>query len=249
MLATFCLRLACGLIASLPVLASNRVPPRFFRVQYLAALGLLTVAGFFLRDLADVRFWCVLGVSMLACFAGSVVWHVEGYPGQRLVLILANIALLSALLLGAQVVRGTRHSSWLMIDDVTSAAVLGAATSAMLMGHSYLIAPAMSLSPLYRLLGALGTALLARAILACLGLYWWTGRQAAGKVETEILLWLAIRWIIGLFGPLTLGWLAWETARIRSTQSATGILYVVVIFGFLGELSSQLLLEKTEFVP
>jgi hypothetical protein len=36
--------------------------------------------------------------------------------------------------------------------------------------------------------------------------------------------------------------MAWESAKIRSTQSATGILYVVVIFCFLGELSSQLLL-------
>ena len=35
--------------------------------------------------------------------------------------------------------------------------------------------------------------------------------------------------------------MAWRTARIRSTQSATGILYVVVIFCFLGELTSQLL--------
>jgi hypothetical protein len=42
--------------------------------------------------------------------------------------------------------------------------------------------------------------------------------------------------------------MAWETARIRSTQSATGILYVVVILSFLGELTSQLLREKTGFV-
>ena len=46
-------------------------------------------------------------------------------------------------------------------------------------------------------------------------------------------------------GPLALGWMAWETAKIRSTQSATGILYVVVILCFLGELTSQLLLGKT----
>jgi len=39
--------------------------------------------------------------------------------------------------------------------------------------------------------------------------------------------------------------MALETARIRSTQSATGILYVVVILVFLGELTSQLLGEKT----
>jgi hypothetical protein len=62
-----------------------------------------------------------------------------------------------------------------------------------------------------------------------------------------MLLWLGVRWIIGLVLPLVLCWLAWETIRIRSTQSATGILYVVVILCFLGELTSQLLLERTGY--
>jgi hypothetical protein len=39
--------------------------------------------------------------------------------------------------------------------------------------------------------------------------------------------------------------MAWQTARIRSTQSATGILYVAVIFCFLGELTGQLLWSST----
>jgi hypothetical protein len=248
MLATFCLRLACGLIAALLMLSPTQVPPRFFRVQYLTAMGLLAVAVFFLRDLADVRLWTLLIVSMLLSFTGSVVWHVDGHPGQRLVLVLANIALLGTLLVGGPAGRGDTDTPWPAVDDVASAAVLGAATSAMLMGHAYLIAPAMSLSPLYRLLRALGALLVARIILAALGLYWWTGRRAAGTLETEMVLWLSVRWIVGLVGPLVLGWMAWETARIRSTQSATGILYVVVILGFLGELTSQLLLEKTGFI-
>jgi hypothetical protein len=245
MLVTFCLRLASGLIGCLLVLDPSKVPPRFFRVQYLTALGLLGVAGFFLRDVADGRLWLLLALSALLAFAGSIIWHVDKHPGQRIVLILANLALVSTLVLGGQAERGGRDAPILVGDDVASAALLGAAVSAMLMGHSYLIAPAMSLSPLYRLLGAMGVALVARIGLACLGLYWWTGRQAADNLETETLLWLAVRWIIGLVGPLVLGWLAWETARLRSTQSATGILYVVVILGFLGELTSQLLLAKT----
>ena len=248
MLAIFCLRLACGLIAALLMLSPTQVPPRFFRVQYLTALALLAVAIFFLRDLADVRLWTLLAVSMLLAFAGSIVWHLDGHPGQRILLIMANVALLGTLLAGGLAGRGDKDTPWVAADDVLSAAVLGAATSAMLMGHAYLIAPAMSLSPLYRLLGALGAILLVRIILAGLGLYWWTGRHAAGTLETEMVLWLGVRWIIGLVGPLVLGWLAWETARIRSTQSATGILYVVVILGFLGELTSQLLLEKTGFI-
>ena len=57
-----------------------------------------------------------------------------------------------------------------------------------------------------------------------------------------------MRWLLGLIAPLVLGWMAWETARIRSTQSATGILYVVVIVCFLGELMSQLLRGKDRLI-
>jgi hypothetical protein len=248
MAATFCLRLACGLILSLLVLAPAQVPPRFFRVQYLSALGLVAVAAVFLRDVADRRLWLALAAAMLVTFMGSIIWHLRDHPGAGVVLVLANSALLFALLLGGQVGGSEQGAAWSRVDDLASAAVLGAAMSAMLMGHSYLIAPAMSLSPLYRLLGALGAALVVRVGLACLGLYWWTEGRTTANLETEMLLWLGVRWIIGLVGPLVLGWLAWETARMRSTQSATGILYVVVILGFLGELTSQLLLEKTGFI-
>jgi hypothetical protein len=253
MLATFCLRLAFGLIAALWVLPTALVPPRFFRVQYLTALGLLTVAGAFLGASgggADAEFglWLALGLSLAVSVAGSIVWHLDGHPGQGLILVLATSALAGALILGGHSTASDKDSAWLAADTLASAGVLGAATSAMLMGHSYLIAPAMSLSPLYRLLAALGATLAIRMILAGLGLYWWTGRPAPRNLETELLLWLSVRWVIGLVGPLVLGWMAWEAARIRSTQSATGILYVVVILGFLGELTSQLLWEKTGFI-
>jgi len=245
MLATFCLRLAWGLVASLMVLVPSQVPPRFFRVQYLTALGLLAVAGFFLRDNGNFLIWLALGLSMLIAYAGSIVWHVDGNPCHLVILILANLGLIGTLFLSSVPVIASQNT-WIPItDNFASAAVLGTATSAMLMGHSYLIAPTMSMSPLYRLLGALGVTLIIRIFLACLGLYWWTEGSSAGNLETEMLLWLVARWIIGLVGPLVLGWMAYETARIRSTQSATGILYVVVILVFLGELTSQLLFEKT----
>lgn len=248
MIATFCLRLAWGLIVALTLLPAQYVPPRFFRVQYLTALGLLAVAAFFLAPVANWSVWLALAASVLGAFIGSVIWHLDNSPGHRWVLGFCVLALGAALVLGGQATRGDRASPWLVADDVTSAAILGAATSAMLMGHSYLIAPAMSLTPLYRLLGALGVTLLGRIGLASVGLFRWTGEPGAGNLELETFLWLAARWILGFVGPLVLGWMAWETARIRSTQSATGILYVVVILGFLGELTSQLLLEKTGFI-
>jgi hypothetical protein len=111
----------------------------------------------------------------------------------------------------------------------------------MLMGHSYLIAPGMSLSPLLRLLGAFAVAVLAR--MAVDGFAFWraTLQHPLASLPSDTLLWLPVRWLVGFALPLVLGWVAWQSARIRSTQSATGILYVVVVFCFLGELTGLLL--------
>ena len=46
MAATFCLRLACGLIAVLPVLPTALVPPRFYRVQSFAKRVILGIGNF-----------------------------------------------------------------------------------------------------------------------------------------------------------------------------------------------------------
>jgi hypothetical protein len=102
----------------------------------------------------------------------------------------------------------------------------------------------MSLTPLLReLAGLLGAAALRMAV-AGYGLWFWTEQHSLGNLN-EVTMWLPVRWGLGFLGPLVLGVLAWQTARIRSTQSATGILYVVVILCFLGELTSQLLAGTT----
>lgn len=239
MAATFCLRLACGLVAALPLLPASQVPPRFFRVQFLVALGLLAVALFFLRETATVPFWIACTAAAICCGAGSVVWHLDKAPGGTLLNWLTPPTLLACLVLPDDGVW------WRIGDDLASMAVLGSATTAMLMGHSYLIAPTMSMNPLLRLLGALAVSLVMRIGLACVALWIWRNGTGDLSAERELLVWLPARWLLGLLGPIALGWMAWETARIRSTQSATGILYVVVIVCYLGELTSQLLVEKT----
>jgi hypothetical protein len=238
MIAIFALRLAFGLLACLWLLSPAQVNPRFFRVHFLTVLGLTAVAWFFAREEVDAAAQLILAAALLLCFVGSVVWHVEGAPLGRMCIYAATGVL------GAGLVLVGNNAA----DDFASATVLGSATTAMLMGHSYLIAPAMSLTPLLTLLGALGASLTARMVLAAAGLWQWTDLVVWSNLESEVLLWLAVRWLVGFLGPLVLGWMAWETTRIRSTQSATGILYVVVILCFLGELTSQLLLSKTGFV-
>jgi hypothetical protein len=234
----------------LPLLPANEVPPRFFRVHFLTALGLLLTAGFFLLEAATPAFWILLGVAILGCVIGSIVWHLDEHPGGTLTIWLMPILVTACLVYGNVLqIGGLQQETPLrLVDDLFAALVLGSATTAMLMGHSYLISPAMSITPLMRLLGALAGSVVLRIGLACVGLWWWKSSSGSATLETEMMLWLPVRWLLGLVAPLVLGWMAFETARIRSTQSATGILYVVVIVCFLGELTSQLLLEKTHYV-
>ena len=248
MAVTFCLRLAAGLILMLPILPAALIPPRFYRVHFLTALGLLAVVGLLFYETATTTFWVLYAVSALCCLIGSIVWHLDQAPGGNWTIWLTPGALAACLIHGCILERGEANVAWRIADDVSSALVLGSVTTAMLMGHSYLISPTMSMAPLMRLLAAIALSVALRIALACAGLWWWSRGQSVSTLETELMLWLPVRWILGLIAPLVLGWMAWETARIRSTQSATGILYVVVIVCFLGELTSQLLVEKTGYL-
>ena len=263
MLATFCLRLACGLAASLLLLTSTPINPRFFRSHFLIILGLTAAGALLLGETAGRLLWASLFAAMAAAFLGSLAWSLEGAPGGKLLIGITPVALVLVLGLSSlqpapsPPVPGTGESetqppgfaTWsfarLWADELTSAALLGTATTAMLVGHSYLISPTMSLTPLMRLFQAFFAATLLRVVVAGVGLWSWTAGHSLGNLEGETILWLPLRWGLGFAGPLVLAWMAREAAKIRSTQSATGILYVVVIFCFLGELTSLLLLRDT----
>jgi hypothetical protein len=244
--AAFCLRLAAGLLLMLPLLPAAVVPPRFYRVHFLTALALLGTAAIFFLDKADAIFWAIFAVAAILCVVGSIVWHLYEAPGGKAIALVTPIALLACLVYASYLQHPETPER--IADDVASALVVGSATTAMLMGHSYLIAPAMTIAPLMRLLGAGGASVLLRIALAGVGLWGWTSLRSASNLDMEDVFLLTVRWTLGLIAPLVLGWMAWETARIRSTQSATGILYVVVIVCFLGELMSMLLVEKTGYL-
>ena len=53
------------------------------------------------------------------------------------------------------------------------------------------------------------------------------------------------RVLFGLLGPAVLSWLTWETAKIRSTQSATGILYVDFFTVVVGEALAKYIVLAT----
>jgi hypothetical protein len=243
MLPIFCLRLACGLVGALLLLPPALVNQRFYRTHFLTVLGLTVAAAVFLRGAGEPWLWVAVGGTIGSAFLGSLVWSLEGAPASRALGLVSAFCALAALCLASMETASGQSLGWLIAGELSSAALLGTATTAMLMGHSYLIAPSMSLTPLMRLLVAFFAALLLRGILSGLGLWFWLGEHSVGALD-EMVIFLPVRWGIGFVGPLVLGIMAWQTAKIRSTQSATGILYVVVILTFLGELVGQVLLRN-----
>ena len=243
MLADFAVRLAAGMAACLlllsPAASARPAPgqkpfahPNFFRTHLLTVLGLSCLAALFVGE-APHQVPLLVAASLLAAL-GSVSWMLERSPGGVATIVLTALCLLAALAL-------REPTASRFAGSLSSALLLGAAMSAMLMGHNYLVAPSMSLAPLFRLLAALAAAVALRAALDGAALAGWAHVHSFDTLKGDALVWLPVRWLVGLAGPAAMCWMAWQTARIRSTQSATGILYVAVVFCFLGELTSQLL--------
>jgi hypothetical protein len=258
MLAVFCLRLALGMLAALLLLNPKVMHPRFFRTHFVIVLGLSVIAA--------VSDWnsnarIPLAVTAGLALIGSLVWIFEHPPAGWTLLILSAIGMMVDLAM-----LGTSMSSFgeLVFDggytnipllrttlavriasDLTAATLLGFSVTSMLVGHSYLISPGLSIKPLMRQLAALGIALILRTAVAGAALWFWSADHDITNLSDETVLWLPVRWLIGLIGPAVFGFMAYRTAGIKSTQSATGILYVVVILVFLGELTSLLLMRNT----
>ena len=247
--ALFCLRLATGLLAALLVLTPSQINPRFYRTQFLIALGLSAIALVLSYEIAALALWLALIAALLLTLLGFFAWSVEGAPGGRTLIVGATVASATALTIVELSSDAAGPLGWRLAGDVLSAALLGSVTSAMLMGHMYLNAPSMTIAPLMRLLAALALSTLCRMLCSAGALAVWssTSGRSPFTLEGVMIFWLPVRWVVGFLAPLGLGWMAWQTAKIRSTQSATGILYVVVIFCFLGELVGQLLQSAYDY--
>jgi hypothetical protein len=249
MLADFALRLACGLAVMLLATPWRLVPPPFFRTHSLVILGLLVLAGLDLSRTGGIgpMTSVVFGAAVLA-YVGSVAWGL-GIPRVGLPLtVLVALGSCGVLIEASQGV--SRDLAAINgAGRLASALLMGSTLTAMLLGHYYLTAPAMSIEPLKRFVRAMGGALAVRAVLALLG--WWAwrnGRVPASPAASNLWFFLAIRWGMGIAGPVLAAFLTWRTVQIRSTQSATGILYIAMTLVLFGELTALILAREVGVV-
>jgi len=243
MLEVFAIRLAAGFALALLPIPRGAIEPRFYRLHLTIASCFLTVAAVFAWQRSEDSFWLPFGLGFVATLFGVWAWSFEEYAFARYpALLAAPLALLASLNLLAAA--DPLRAFW---DDLSAAWLLGLTTTAMLLGHWYLIAPNLTLVPLVRLHQGLFVSLVLRAVVV--GVYLGSARLAATSAwDTLTWLWLMPRVLAGLLGAAVLAWMARRAAE-DSTQAATGILYVATIFVFIGELTDQLLRQHLRSEP
>ena len=134
---------------------------------------------------------------------------------------------------------GTANAALLAAHLITCAAVLGTSLVAMSTGHWYLSNAKLSFGILVRLCRLFVGALLAKAVVS--GFYLATRFEKYRALEEFDQLVILVRVLAGLGFGLALGFMSLSCAKGRSNQSATGILYVAVVFVLIGETISMFL--------
>ena len=174
-----------------------------------------------------------------AALAAFVVLAVFALVGRRASPRAASIVEYLALVAGGLTVvfgalgwgNGPLGAAALLVQLAVLFAATGGVFAAMILGHWYLVTPKLPEAPLI---------LLARVLLVVMaiqvGLFVaWVGVGAGpadpapfGALTGEGALFVWLRLIVGLIFPLIVSWAAVQTARTRSMESATGLLYINV---------------------
>jgi len=258
-LSLFLAHLGVGIVFTL-VLVSREAGVKFFRFNAgLAAIllavafafrpadpsasgaSLLTLAGLGVCEFAIVIYWATVG-RMLASIRPALVWTAVAAGGAAIVI--------QALILSAD--RAAGMQALTVASFVSSAALLGGACTAMILGHWYLVIPSMPVSHLQSIVKVHIVSMVIRVAVVGAAVFlaivtWQPGLGPSFRhyitSAAGIFFWQRV--LFGLAGPALLSYLTWETAKIRSTQSATGILYVDFFTVVVGEVLAKYLLLAT----
>jgi hypothetical protein len=213
--------------------------PKNFNVSVEQLNGWPRVAtGFFLAFLSVV-FWTYVRLRR------NIIAHAKGFV--RFAALLGVLALaMEGLVFRPASLYGGLKALVMPVDFITAAAFLGVFMLAMVFGHWYLV-QAMPKSLLRRMTEILFVILVIR-ILVVGGSLWVYAVGVQGGAEAirgmmdifhghGLFFWQRI--LTGLGIPLILSYMIWATARIGANQSATGLLYVGVVFVIIGEIISK----------
>ena len=245
-------------VAYTPVVVAREAGVKFFRFNAGLAAILIAVALAFRMPASDplsaaafvalaaaeaaiVAYWATVGRA-LASIRPALVWF--GAAAGTLAIVLQALAASAAFELSVRVLT--------VASFLTSAALLGSACTAMILGHWYLVIPSMPVRHLQSIVRTHILSLLVRAVVVgaavvlalaiSLPVQPGVGPSFRRYITSVSGVFFWQRILFGIAGPAVLSYLTWETAKIRSTQSATGILYVDFFTVVVGEVLAKYLL-------
>ncbi len=187
-----------------------------------------------------------LAIVLVIAYVGAL--YLPGDRRGRSLLALATAAaLLATTADGWQAARGGAIGWIFGANAVAAAALLGSVIVAMNLGHWYLVRWRLPVGHLVRFSLVMAAAIALRAAILVAGLWIAGARSPLGlggflenvAVDRAVFFWPRVGF--GILGPAVFAYMVHETARIRSTQSATGILYIAVIFVIIGEFMARYL--------
>jgi hypothetical protein len=183
---------------------------------------------------ADAAWELPRRLALFALPAFAAAYGVAVWRGRRAVPVAAGGLAVAgfALVAGALSWGGGGLGSLLLFVELAGLSVaLGGVWAAMILGHWYLVTPRLPEAPLVRFARWLGVAL---ALQLGLFVAWLAigagpaGAPAFGSLVGPWALFVWLRLLVGLVFPLIVSWAAVQTARSRSMESATGLLYINV---------------------
>ena len=152
-------------------------------------------------------------------------------PGARYVGGAGLLAGVAALAFGALAWGGSPLGAAIALgQDLLLAAATGGVFVAMILGHWYLVTPKLPEAPLILLSRVLFGLVAAQVVLFAASMLLGSG-SGGGPFSPLTGPWAQFVWLrllVGLIFPLVVSWAAIQTARSRSMESATGLLYINV---------------------
>lgn len=256
-LSLFLLGLSFSGLALLLLIPQREISARFHRLLAILSASFLVLYGFF--HPAEIGLFWLLALILVIATVLALTAKPESYgkifyllslPATGILFYQKAAALFTPLGIGAA-------EPWLFFTNlVLSSLFLGITLMGMLLGHWYLVEPKLSIAPFQRLVAASIVILILRLSLILGGLYfYWRVLPPANRYLLEKLFsvegelpFLLQRALFGILLPPLLTYFVWQTVKIRSTQSATGILYVNLVFVLVGELLGMHLTLSTHFL-
>ena len=199
-------------------------------------------------DLIALIFFFFMAFIAVLFLYNLRLWFNHPHHSRRL-LFLASFLGSVAILLSARYYlpegSGMIRAFFLSVHFLTASLLLGAGVLGMLLGHSYLTAPDLSIVPLRNLVKIFMVLVFVEAGVALMSLVLLAPMQRL--VDALMLrrfegLYLWVRLLIGMVGPMVLAPMIVQTVKERATMSATGLLYVAMMMVIIGEIFSRFFL-------